>query len=78
MANPKTYTTALGVTLTLDQNARLIDGQVYTLNPSMIVKDDKCYKPRPNASFDSQQSLYYVPSDSETSGRQMLNDVFVS
>ena len=70
----QTYKNANGLSLTADQNARLIDGQVYVLNPSGIVRDDMVFLPRPLASLDSNTGTYEV---STPSGKKLLENVFI-
>lgn len=66
----------MGLTLTADQNARLIDGQVYVLNTSGICRDDMVFLPRPLASLDSVSGTYEMALPNGE--MQMLENVWVN
>ena len=66
-----------GVTLFLDQNARLIDGKVFVPNSLAKIKNDVVFVPAPTALHDMTTDSYFLPNELDPNNPTLLDEVLV-
>ena len=71
-------TDATGNTLILDQNARIVNNQIYVPNSSAIIKDNAAYIPAPTAYKDEASGNYFLPNNADPNSPTMIDDVVVN
>ena len=73
-----TMTDTNGNTLILDQNARLINNQIYVPNSSAIIKDNAVFLPAPTAYKEEATGNYFLPNEADSSSPTLIDDVIVN
>ena len=71
-------TDTLGNTLILDQNARIINNQIYVPNSSAIIKDNAAYLPAPTAYKEEATGNYFLPNEADPTSPTLIDDVIVN
>ena len=67
-----------GNTLILDQNARIINNQIYVPNSSAIIKDNAVFLPAVGAYKQESTGNYFLPNEADPDSPTLIDDVIVN